>query len=191
LDNLFNNDNNNTNNKTNLSKSEIERQIVQQNIMKVAKKKYPELTNTINTINDKLCSRQLAPELEDLIKKKFNSNCKRPPKLPHFAKCLLETNDMLGLNDKNTMQGIAARFVATETLKFLIDIIKSIHGRLINHIPNDYHYKVKNLVNNSEKVTNEFRTYMYRNVPTLVLNLGQRNDNNSNNVTYIKNKLES
>eukprot|EP01084_Bolivina_argentea_P031102 57581_1 len=57
----------------------------QQRIMRIAQKKYPILTRVINEVNESLRARKLAPELEDLIRKKLNRNCnrRRPRRLPH------------------------------------------------------------------------------------------------------------
>ena len=85
----------------------------QQNIMKIAQQKYPILTQVINEVNHSLGNRQLAPELEDLIKKKLKNSTKRPRRLPPYAKCYMEASEALQLSSPSTMQGVAARFVAT------------------------------------------------------------------------------
>ena len=144
-----------------------------------AKKKYPTLTRVINDVNDRLISRQLGAELEDLIKEKFNSRVRIPPSFPDHAKCLMEASEALELNSDSTKKGVAARFVATETLTFLVEIVKHIHGRLLNHTPKAMHKQVEAFVETSEKVVDEFKTHMYRNVPTLLISLGTRNDASS------------
>ena len=101
-------------------------------MMKVAQSKYPILTEVINEVNHSLGNRTLAPELEDLIKKKLKNNTKRPRNFPSYGKCYMEASQELELYSISTMQGVAARFVATETLPFLVKVIKSQHGRLIN-----------------------------------------------------------
>ncbi|ETO04915.1 hypothetical protein RFI_32482, partial [Reticulomyxa filosa] len=78
-------------------------------------KKYPTLTKLMNMVNDQLLSRTLAPELDDLIKKKLNGSIRRPKKLPSYIKLLMEASEALDLETDATMQGVAYRFVATET----------------------------------------------------------------------------
>ena len=63
-----------------------------------AGKKYPTLIRVINDINDCLVSRQLAAELEDLIKKKLIHMYENPPSLPYHAKCLMKASEALDLN---------------------------------------------------------------------------------------------
>eukprot|EP00484_Ammonia_sp_Unknown_P007870 CAMPEP_0197080240 /NCGR_PEP_ID=MMETSP1384-20130603/214026_1 /TAXON_ID=29189 /ORGANISM="Ammonia sp." /LENGTH=1132 /DNA_ID=CAMNT_0042519123 /DNA_START=21 /DNA_END=3421 /DNA_ORIENTATION=- len=200
-------------------KKKREQQELQRKIMKVAQTKYPILTQVINEVNELLLNRKLAPELEDLIKKKFQNNTLRPRRLPHYAKCYMEASEALELSSAATMQGVAARFVATETLPFLVSVIKSQHGRLINilnknqsqsasHVQVNYSQEVStfiqqienvvlepeserqpcsgqlqpggvDFIQQIENVVLEFKKYMYRNVPTLLVHLGSTDNKDS------------
>ena len=141
-----------------------------------AEKKYPTLTRVMNDINQRLISQQLVPELQHSIEKKFDSHVEKPASLPQHVKCLMQANQALQLNSEYTKKGAAIRFVATETLTFLVDIVQSIHHRLLTHTPKSKHNQVEILMETLSKVVNEFKTYMYRNVPTLLIKLGTKND---------------
>ena len=71
---------------------------------------------------------------------------------------------MLQLYSPGTMQGVAARFVATETLTFLLQVLKSQHGRLINILGDARRAEVSVFIAQMDRVVGEFKTYMYRNV---------------------------
>ncbi|ETO09714.1 hypothetical protein RFI_27663, partial [Reticulomyxa filosa] len=144
-----------------------------------SQKKYPVLTKIINMVNEQLLSRTLAPDLEDLIKKKFNGPVRRPKKLPAYAKLLMEASEGLDLETDSTMQGVAYRFVATETLTFLIEVIDTVRHRLFLNLSKNQHHHVQELVDNARQVVQEFKTYMYRNVPTLLVHLGSPTDKES------------
>merc|ERR1719491_789954 len=77
------------------------------------------------------------------------------------------------------MQGVAARFVACETLTFLLQVLKSQHGRLINILGDERRSEVSAFITHMERVVGEFKTYMYRNVPTLLVHLGSSENKDS------------
>ena len=173
------------------TKEQLQQLQQQKNIMAIAQKKYPMLTTVINTVNDELRERKLAPELEDLIKSKLGGHgrTQRPRRLPHYAKCYMQAFEALELYAAGTMQGVAARFVATETLTFLVNVIKSQHGRLINILGKKkkaelYTKSVSKFIAEIENVVVEFKKYMYRNVPTLLVHLGSA-DNKDSIISHI------
>eukprot|EP01083_Nonionella_stella_P051868 137736_1 len=144
---------------------------------RIAQKKYPILKRVINEVGASLRSRKLAPELEDL-------KTRRPRRLSlaPFAKCFMEASEALNLYSSRTMQGVAARFVATETLTFLVNVIKSQKERLINILsPHGTQWKeeVPLFVARVENAVKEFKKYMYRNVPTLLVHLGDPHNRDS------------
>ena len=83
----------------------------------------------------------------------------------------MEGSEALELYHHSTMGGVAA----TETLPFLVSVIKSQHGRLLSKDSvNKYKYgkEVSSFIATIENVVFEFKKYMYRNVPTLLVHLG-------------------
>ena len=73
------------------------------------------------------------------------------------------------------LNGVAAKFVATETLSFLLKVLHEIEGRLINnmeysnHKIRDQRKSVQDFIETSNHVIEEFQRYMYRNIPTQLI----------------------
>lgn len=125
--------------------------------------RYVLLKQTVNSINTRLRMNAFAAGV-------FSREIQRTK--PGEPICPVHINPGINLEDESTLFGVLERAVASETLIFMIRVFEHIKGRIAKHLPEKQRYKVPKFGKHVTQVSEQFTTYMYRNVTTLLIDMG-------------------
>lgn len=84
---------------------------------------------------------------------------------------LVTISEMVDLRDASTLYGAVERCVATESVVFLVSVLKANVTLMADLLPPAESFRANELVTYATDVSEEFRSYMYRNVAPFLLPL--------------------
>jgi len=125
--------------------------------------RYVLLKQTVNSINTRLRMNAFAAGV-------FSREIQRTK--PGEPICPVHLNPGINLKEESSLFGVLERAVASETLIFMIRVFEHIKGRITKHLPKRQRYKVPKFGKHVQEVSEQFTTYMYRNVTILLMDMG-------------------